>query len=81
MDADFRQAIGHFAGAFFAPTTGLLEALHQFGVVMIEPQANNVDRFACKGYRDFGARQIRQTEGFCSGQGAVLATDFVMVSE
>ena len=81
LDADFGQAIRHFHGPLGAPTAGLAQPLHQFRVVRVKPQADDVDGLANEGDRNLGARQVLHALGFGRGGGAVLAAHFVVVGQ
>ena len=70
-----------FLGALAAAAPRGRQALRELGVVGVKPQAHNVDGGACKGDRNFGAREVSHALRVGCGGGAVLAADLIMVCQ
>jgi hypothetical protein len=81
LDAHLRQPRGHVARALLAATARARQALAQFGVLLIETQADDVHRFAGEADRDFGAGEVGHAVRMRRGAGALLAADLVVIGQ
>ena len=80
-DARLGQLLRHVAGARTATVARVGQALHQWRVVGVEAQPDDVDRGVGKGDRDFDAAQVVQPDGLGRCLCALLAAHLVMVGQ